>query len=206
MQKIIDDLNELTTTSVSDALDGLNGLDPAIKPVKSNLRVGGKAYTVRVKAADNKLVLKGIREAEPGDVLIVDAKGYMNNASVGDFLVGLAKTMGLSGVVIDGVVRDIAGIRDLEFPVFCKGITTAASYRDGTGEVNVPVSCGNMVINPGDYIIGDENGVVCIPASQINEVISKAKEILVKDEERASEVLINREAAIKYIDQQFAKK
>ncbi|MGG0719242.1 RraA family protein [Robertmurraya massiliosenegalensis] len=204
MDNLLNELKELTTTCVSDALNGLNNLDPAIKPLTNDMKAAGKAFTVKVRAADNKLVLQAIRDANPGDVLVVDAKGYLNNASAGDFVIGLAKTLGLSGVIIDGVVRDVAGIRALNFPVFCKGVTTAASDKHGSGQVNVPISCGDTVINPGDYILGDEDGVVCIPLDQAEDIIGKAKAKLVKDVERERTVLSSREAAIEYINKQLA--
>jgi 4-hydroxy-4-methyl-2-oxoglutarate aldolase len=158
MSNIIEKYKELATTCVSDALNGLNNMDPAIKPVKEDLRVVGRAYTVKVRAADNHMVLKAIREAQEGDVLVVDAKGYINNASFGDFMIALAQKMGISGIVLDGAVRDIVGIKNLNFPVFCRGVTTAASDKSGSGEVRVPISCGNTSVKPGDIIIGDADG------------------------------------------------
>jgi 4-hydroxy-4-methyl-2-oxoglutarate aldolase len=205
MPKLIsENFKGIPTTAVSDALDGMNNLDSTIKPVSSHLKVVGRAVTVKVRAADNKLVLKGIAEANHGDVLVVDAKGYMNNAVAGDFVIGLARTLGLAGVVIDGVVRDIGVIKEMNFPVFCKGVTTAASDKRGSGEVNAPISCGDAVIHPGDIIIGDEDGVVCVPQKIATEVLEKAKEKLLKDEQREQGILGNPEAAREFIKKQLS--
>lgn len=200
---ITENFKGVPTTAISDALNGMNNLDSSIKPVSSYLKVVGKAVTVKVRAADNKLVLKGIEEANQGDVLVVDAKGYMNNAVAGDFVIGLARTLGLAGVVIDGVVRDIGVIKEMNFPVFCKGVTTAASDKRGSGEVNVPISCGDAVIHPGDIIIGDEDGVVCVPQQIAFEILEKAKDKLEKDERREQGVLGNPEAARAFIKKQL---
>lgn len=198
----IEQFKVIPTTAISDALKGMNNLESTIKPVLPHLTVVGKAFTVKVRAADNQLVLKGIGEANPGDVLVIDAKGHLNNAVAGDFVIGLAQTLGLGGVVIDGVVRDIAAIKKMNYPVFCKGVTTAASDKRGSGELNVPISCGDAVINPGDIIVGDEDGVVCIPQEKSADILQKAKEKLLKDEEREKGILGNPEAAMEFIKQQ----
>lgn len=102
--KLVEQFKNVSSTCVSDALSGLNNLEPTIKPLIDNHIVVGRAFTVKVRATDNLMILKGIREAQPGDVLVVDAKGFLYNASCGAFVVGLAKTLGLAGMVIDGVV------------------------------------------------------------------------------------------------------
>nr|WP_244535798.1 RraA family protein [Lentibacillus halodurans] len=195
----------MQTTSVSDALQGLTNLDSAIKPITDDLFVIGPAYPVRVRAADNLLVLKAIEEANPGDVLIIDGKGYEQNAICGDFVIGLAKTMGLAGVVIDGVVRDIQGIQSLNYPVFCRGTTVAASDKHGTGETGEPISCGGVPIHPGDLILGDTDGVTVIPKERENETLDKALEKQERDEVRERDVIGNTEAAHAYIRNQLVK-
>jgi RraA family protein len=196
----------IQSTSVSDALKGLTNLNSAIKPVSDHLTVVGPAYTVRVRAADNLLVLQAIAEANPGDVLVVDAKGYEQNAVCGDFVIGLAKTLGLAGVVIDGVVRDLRGIRDMDYPVFCRGTTVAASDKYGSGETGVPISCGGVPVHPGDIILGDIDGVTVIPRDLENEVLEKAREKQKRDEIRSKNIIGNPEAARRYIQEEINKR
>ncbi len=196
----------IPTTCLSDAMGGLNNLDPAIKPLHEKLKVRGKAFTVKVRAADNLMVLKAIYEAEPGDVLVVDAKGYEYNAVCGDFVIGLAQILGIKGVVIDGVVRDIKGIKEMNYPVFARGYTVAASGKSGAGEINVPISCGGVVVRPGDLVVGDADGVVVIPREREQEILAKAMEKLRKDKEREDEALSSPEAARKYLASLFKEK
>ncbi|CCQ94220.1 putative regulator of ribonuclease activity [[Clostridium] ultunense Esp] len=191
----------LSTTSISDALGGLTNMDPGIKPVADHLRVAGRAYTVRLKAGDNALVLKGIREANPGDVLVIDGKGYLYTAVCGDFVAGMAQMAGLAGMVIDGAIRDIAGIRKLNFPVFSRGTTVAAGEKGGKGETGGPISCGGVPVRSGDLIVGDADGVVVIPQEMEGEVLKKAKEKQAKDEERERRVLVDRETVLNYLDE-----
>lgn len=200
------DMEYLPTTALSDALGGLNHMDSAIKPVSEDLKLVGPALTVQLKAGDNALVLQAIREAKPGDVLVIDGKGYMDTAVCGDFVVGMAKMMGIAGMVIDGAVRDLAGIRALRFPVFSRGTTVAAGEKGGAGEVGGQISCGGVAINPGDYIVGDIDGVVVIPKERIEEIWKRAKEKMEKDEEREARVLIDRMSVLRYLDQVLSKK
>ncbi len=205
MDNLVNEFQNLPTTAISDAMDGLNNLSPAIKPLKEEYKLSGRAFTVKIPVGDNLAVLKAIREAQPGDILVVDAKGDQYRAIAGDFVVGMAQTMGVGGIVVDGVIRDIAGIKELNFPVFSKGTTVAASGKAGVGEVNVPISCGGAAINPGDIIVGDADGVVVIPQAIEEEVLTKAKDKMRKDQLREESISGNREAIIKHLDKMLGR-
>lgn len=202
---IIEQFKEVPTTCISDTMQGLNNLDPSIKPLKGEYRVAGRAFTVKMPVGDNRVFLQAIREAKPGDVLVVDAKGDTYRAIAGDFIVGMAQTLGINGIIADGVVRDIEGIKQLDYPVFCKGTTVAASGKAGMGEVNVPISCGGTMIHPGDIVVGDADGVVVVPQAMEQEVLKKALEKLEFDIKRAEKVSGKREEVIKYLDNFLSK-
>lgn len=197
---IVDRFQEVPTTCISDALEGLNNLDAAIKPLKEEYRVAGRAFTVKMPVGDNLIVLKAIREAQPGDVLVIDAKGDTYRAIAGDFILGMAQTLGIKGVIADGVIRDIIGAKKLDYPVFCKGTTIAASGKAGEGAINVPISCGGVTIHPGDLIVGDADGVVVIPRAIEKEVLEKAVDKELKDQARAEKVSGKKEEVIAYLD------
>ncbi|MBU5353412.1 RraA family protein [Paenibacillus barcinonensis] len=190
----------LPTTCISDVLGGLTNLDYAIKPIDPQHRIVGRAFTVSIPAGDNLTVLQGIREAQPGDVLVIAAQGDTRRAVAGDFVAGLAQTFGLQGMVVDGVIRDIEGIRNLNFPVFSRGTTTASSNKYGGGHTNIPVSAGGTNIRPGDWIIGDIDGVVTVPSEQVYEVAKAARKKLIQDEERSSGIQRDKILAGIYID------
>lgn len=205
MNKIVELFRCIPTTCISDALDGLNNLHPSIKPLQEEYVLSGRAVTVKMPVGDNVAVLKAIRTAKPGDILVIDAKGDEYRAIAGDFVVGMAKTLELGGIVVDGVVRDVKGIKELRFPVFCKGTTVAASGKAGVGELNVPISCGGVSVNPGDIIVGDADGVVVIPKVREDEILKKAQEKLLKDQQREISTSGNKEATIKYLDSMISK-
>jgi RraA family protein len=192
---------DIPTTCISDVLKGLNNLDPAIKPLKNEYRIAGRAFTVKMPVGDNLVFLRAIQEAAPGDVLVVDAKGDAYRAIAGDFIVGMAQTLGINGIVADGVIRDLEGIKELDFPVFCKGTTVAASGKAGMGEIRVPISCGGVAIYPGDIIVGDSDGVVVVPQAIEQEVLEKSLEKLEFDIKRAEKVSGKPEEVRKYLEE-----
>lgn len=203
METLLTQIGELPTTCISDAMDGMNNLDSSIKPLQESYKVAGPAFTVKVPAGDNSLVLKAIKEAKPGDVLVIDAKGETYRAIAGDFVIGLAKKVGIAGIVIDGVIRDLLAVRSLDFPVFCKGSTVAASHKKGAGEINIPISCGGVSISPGDIIVGDVDGVISIPRESATVILEKGLNKLKKDEEREAEALKSEDSAREYLANLF---
>src|SRR5699024_3860615 len=130
----------------------------------------------------------------------IDAKGDDYRAIAGDFIMGMAKTLGIAGIVTDGIIRDIQGIKALDFPVFCKGTNVAASSKHGWGEMNVPISCGGTSVKPGDWIVGDADGVVVVPKNKKEAIMESAKEKLTFDEEREENVSNDIEAIKKYLE------
>ncbi|MEH7438235.1 RraA family protein [Neobacillus drentensis] len=205
MDQFATNFRNIPTTCISDAMDGLNNLHPSIKPLKEEYKLVGRALTVKIPVGDNLAVLKAIFEAKQGDVLVIDAKGDQYRAIAGDFVVGMAQTLGISGIVVDGVIRDIVGIKELNFPVFCKGTTVAASGKAGVGEVNVPISCGGAAVLPGDLIVGDADGIVVIPQAKEQEILVKSLEKWRKDQQREEQISGNPEAIRKHLAEMISK-
>lgn len=175
-------LRGLDVTSVSDALDrlGIAGQCHGIMPLDRSFRLAGRAFTLRYVATDGKPGTVGdyIDDLGPGDVPVLDNQGRTDTTVWGDLLTFTANRRGVSGTVIDGVCRDIDRSVQLAYPIFARGNwmrTGKDRVRlDGT---NVPVSIGGVTVNAGDYLVGDADGVVTIPASRIDEVIGAATEI-----------------------------
>lgn len=205
MNTVIEQLENTPTTAISDVLKGMNNLDPAIKPLKEDYHIAGNAYTVELAVGDNLHLLKALKEAKPGDILVVDVKGDTYRAIAGDFVVGMMQTLELGGLVVDGVIRDIIDIKKLNFPVFSKGSTVASGSKNGPGATNIPISCGGASVKPGDIIVGDVDGVVAIPREQARSVLEKAQEKESKDEAREEKYGISKETIYEYIDGMIAK-
>ena len=173
--KVIAALRDIPVAALSDNMHrniGTVGLHPYHRPGKQTM--AGTAVTARSRGGDNLTYLRALEFCRPGDVLLIDAGGDLNNAVVGGILSFYAASIGVAGVVIDGALRDVAEIREREFPVYARGVTHRGPYKDGPGEINVPISVGGMVVNPGDIVVGDQDGLLAIPQQGIEELIEKA--------------------------------
>lgn len=194
---MVDRLRALPTTAISDATGGHTNVASAIKPLAEHFKIAGKARTVRLPDGENGAVLEAISQAEKGEILVIDAKGNTNRAVAGDFVMQLAQGVGVQGFVVDGVIRDIAAVKEIDFPVFALGTTVAAGNKHGGGTVGIAVSVGNVAVQTGDYVVGDSDGVVIIPQKDVEQIIEAAEAKVAKDEERAHEALHNGEASIR---------
>ena len=112
--------------------------------------------------------------AQPGDIIVVDGSGDMNRALAGEIMMRFASLKGIAGIVVDGCLRDLDGIRNLSMPVYAKGVTPQGPYKAGPGEINVPVVCGGQVVLPGDILVGDADGIVVIRQQDALDVLAAA--------------------------------
>ncbi len=167
-------------------------------------RVAGPAVTVAIPAGGINMVKMGIQQAQAGDVLVVSAQGASTTAMLGGNISLGMQRRGISAFVIDGAVRDVSEIRDLQFPTFARTVVaTAADLGGPLGEVNFPIACGGVVVNPGDIIVADEDGIVVVPPGYAEE-IAEAVQALEAKHEQAREVLRRGEVtAIDRITQDF---
>lgn len=204
-EPISEQFKSIPTTAISDAMNGLNNLHSSIKPLKEAYKISGRALTVKMPIGDNHSVLKALDAAEPGDIIVIDAKGDLSRAVAGDFVIGMAKTLGIGGFVVDGAIRDLETCKALDFPIFCKGTTIAASNKAGQGEINTAISCGGVSIKPGDLIVGDCDGVTVVPKESEEKVLADSLEKIEKDDQRAASVSENVGAVKKYLKDQIAK-
>lgn len=165
------------TVPVANISDSMNRMTAGGASLRSMHRQGvlvGPALTVKARPGDNLMLHYAIDIAQPGDVIVVDAGGDLSNALIGEMMVAYAAKRGVAGIVINGAIRDAASIGAGDFPLFAAGVTHRGPYKDGPGEVNVPIALDGMVIEPGDLMIGDEDGLLCVPFDQVGEVYDRA--------------------------------
>ncbi|CAH0442540.1 RraA family protein [Ralstonia pseudosolanacearum] len=177
-------LRALPVAAISDNMHrnmGTGSLQPFHKPVATTM--AGTAVTARSRGGDNLTYLRALEFCRPGDVLVIDAGGDLQNAVVGGILTYYAARIGVVGVVIDGAVRDVAELRERAFPVYARGVTHRGPYKDGPGEINVPVSVGGMIVHPGDVVVGDQDGLLAIPPADVPLLIDKARAVLAAEAE-----------------------
>jgi 4-hydroxy-4-methyl-2-oxoglutarate aldolase len=172
--ELITQLRDLGAATVYEAQGAKGALDSGMKPIDPTSRLSGPAYTVDARPADNLILHHAVMKAQPGDVLVVDAKGFLEAGPWGDVLTILAIKRGIAGMVINGCVRDANLIISLGFPIFCRGLSIKGTAKHQPGKVGVPVMIGDVVINPGDIIVGDRDGLVVVAKDEVEKTLASA--------------------------------
>lgn len=168
---LVKQFENVSTPHISDNMNRLHAIGAGLRPFHKKGKLVGTAFTVKTRPGDNLMVHKAIDMAEAGDVIVVDAGGDLTNAIVGEIMMRLAKKKGLAGFVIDGAIRDTGAFSNDVFPVYARGVTHRGPYKDGPGEINVPVSVDGMLVHPGDIIVGDEDGLAVVPQEMAEEIL-----------------------------------
>ena len=162
------------TVHIVDAMDGHGALDYRIKPLdRSSASFAGPALTCHAGADDNLAILAAFAIARPGDVIVAASDGFTGSAVVGDLFARYARNCGVTAIVTDGLARDTVGIVATGLPVFVGGVTPGSSARSGPGTVGLPVVIGRISVSPGDLIVGDCDGVVVVPRTDVETVATR---------------------------------
>jgi 4-hydroxy-4-methyl-2-oxoglutarate aldolase len=177
----------LAAPNLADAMGRFNFMDPAIKS-RSRLPLCGLAVTVVCRPGDNLMVHKALQVAEPGDIVVVNTCGGNTTAVFGELMCHTAAAKKLGGIIVDGAIRDVAGIKALRFPAFSRAVSPGACDKDGPGEINVPIACGNAVVMPGDIVVGDDDGIAVVPRDAAHEVLHLVDELIVREAARVAEI------------------
>ena len=174
--KTLHALRALGAATVHEAQGGKGALDSGIKPIAAHMRLAGPAFTVDTRPADNLMLHYAMLKARPGDVLVVDAKGFLEAGVWGDVFTEQAQRLGLAGLVIHGAVRDAVAMTEAGFPVFSRGLSIKGTGKHQPGRVNVTVTIGDVSIHPGDIIVGDQDGVVVVQRHEVEAVLAKSRQ------------------------------
>ena len=195
----------LPVANVSDVMSRMTAGGPRLRPLHAGGSMAGSALTVKTRPGDNLMLHKALLMVEPGDVIVVDAGGDLTIALVGELMLSYAIARGVAGIVINGAVRDYGWIKSNSFPVFAVGITHRGPFKDGPGEINVPIALDGMVIEPGDLMLGDDDGLLCVPFDQAARIHEQAR---AKNEDEAK-TLANTQAGKldpkKWVDESLKK-
>ena len=167
---------DVPVANVSDCMARMTAGGARLRPMHAGGRMAGPALTVKARPGDNLMVHKALMLAQPGDVIVVDAGGDLTNALIGEIMVGDAVLKKLGGIVINGAIRDADEIRRINFPVFAAGVTHRGPYKDGPGEINVPIAIDGMVLASGDLVIGDGDGLLCVPFDDAEALLQAARQ------------------------------
>jgi len=201
---MIEQFRPLPVANVSDVMSRMSAGGADLRPMHAGGVLAGPALTVKTRPGDNLMIHKAIDMAAPGDIIVVDAGGVLTNAMIGELMLAHATKRGVGGFVIYGAVRDVAVIRAQHVPVYAVGITHRGPYKDGPGEINFPIAIEGMVIEPGDLMLGDDDGVLCVPYDQTETVLVAARAKQAAEEKQMAATLAGTSDR-SYIDKTLAK-
>ncbi|MDO5624145.1 MAG: RraA family protein [Pseudomonadota bacterium] len=171
---VVEKASSYQAAILADVAGRRGTLGARVAPVHHGMRVAGPAFTVEVRPGDNLMVHAAIALARPGDVLVIDGKGEQSAALMGTLMLSACKKRGLAGVVVDGAIRDRLDLLALDFPVFSAGFNPAGPTKCVPGRINHPICAAGAVVNPGDLVVGDADGVVVIEREKAPAMLALA--------------------------------
>ncbi|WP_104180383.1 RraA family protein [Arthrobacter sp. B0490] len=172
-QDLVRDLAAYPAALIGDVRNRMDMMSADIRCLTPGIRLGGAIFPVQVWEGDNLAIHRGLDEAQPGDVLVISGNGVTNRSVFGGILAEICLSKGIRGVIIDGAVRDVEEMNDMGIAVFARAVVPAGPSKNGPGTVGKPVACGNVVCNPGDVVVGDNDGIVVVAQSEIAETLHK---------------------------------
>ena len=187
-RELFERLREFTVPELCDGAGVFSAMDYHIKPWIGRTKIVGRALTVKVPAGEGAIVSRAIELAGDGDVIVIAGQGICQCSYWGDHRSLCARLQGAAGVVIDGAFRDLEGCEEAGFPIFARALTCGTAQKTGEGQINVPVSCAGVAVNPGDFIVGDVNGVCVIPRDQAETVLERAAKKVAAQKRAAEEM------------------
>lgn len=182
----------LPVANISDCMARLTAAGPRLRPLHKSGALAGPALTVKCRPGDNLMIHKALTLAAPGDVIVVDAGGDLSNALFGEIMMATAVRIGVAGIVLNGAVRDSEEIGRGHFPLYAAGVTHRGPYKDGPGEINVPIAIDGMVIHPGDLIVGDADGLLCVPFDEAEALLAATHRKMAAEKETLADIAAGR--------------
>lgn len=195
-RELVESFRGIPSSNISDMMNRMFCMNGSLKCYMKDACMVGTAITVHCAEGDNGLLHRAMDMAEAGDVIVVNDGGCTSRSLCGEMMFNYAKGKGIAGFVLDGSIRDADSPDLLGFPVYARGVTPQGPWKKGSGEINVPIACCGQVVHPGDILVGDCDGVVVIPPTIAQEVLTAAKEKFLKEsrqQEKYRAGIFNRE-------------
>lgn len=190
-KNLVEALGIIPAANIADCMGRLSAMNQEIRRMTapSATNMFGVALTVKARPGDNLMIHKALDMAGPGDIVVVANSGDRSQSLMGEIMVAHAKSRGIAGIVLDGPIRDVDALYGMGIPMYATGSTPGGPYKEGPGEINVPIACGNIQVAPGDIIVGDSDGVIVIPQKDAADLLEAAKKFSATDQSKAAEAL-----------------
>lgn len=185
---LVTEASKFAASILADVAGRRGALHGRIAPLSPSMRIAGAALTVEVRPGDNLMIHAALALARPGDVIVVDGKGDLSSALMGEIMSQQAVALGVAGVVIDGAVRDSEAIRELGFPMFAAGLNPNGPTKNVPGRVNHPISIGGVTVSPGDLIVADADGVTVIERDKAPAMLALAAQKVAAETKRIADI------------------
>jgi 4-hydroxy-4-methyl-2-oxoglutarate aldolase len=180
---VVDQMAGLGVATVHEAIGRTGYLGPGLRPIQDGIRVGGTAVTALCWPGDNLMIHAAAEQCQIGDLLVVTTASPSSDGMFGELLATSLAARGVRGLVIEAGVRDVAELRGMGFPVWSAAVSAQGTVKETPGAVNVPISVGGQIIRPGDAIIADDDGVVCVPRGDVSQALTAAQARVAKEEQ-----------------------
>ncbi|MFX4291564.1 methyltransferase [Streptomyces bohaiensis] len=184
----------LPAATLSDAMDRFGAVE-GIRPLWRGAALSGPAFTVWTRPGDNKGLHAAFETIRRGEILVVNGGGDTTRAVIGELIVQKAKALQVGGIVLDAAARDVAELAELGVPVFARAVTPAGPWKNGPYRVGEPIAVGGVPVHPGDWVVGDDDGVTVVPRARITETVAAAERLIAGEAERraANQALVPRD-------------
>ena len=168
VKNLIDQLGCYPAANIGDILNRVACISNNVRPLNKH-KLCGPAYTVKTVPGDNLMLYYALDNALPGDIIVIDGGGYDLRALCGEIMIIYAVKKQIAGIIVYGAVRDVEALKEMPIPIYCSHVSPNGPYKHGPGEINVPIVVDGLVVNPGDILVGDQDGIVIVKPEEVKE-------------------------------------